>query len=65
MFVYDDKSTMDISGGGDAVLKESTRAKQSFTSTAKLAHCWTGPYKILFVGPGKINKGEEVGAKIL
>ena len=23
--------------------------------------CWTGPYKVLFAGPGKTDDGREVG----
>ena len=63
--VYDDKST--ITGGGKHVLKTSEpdfRSKK-FALTAKLAQCWTGPYKILFVGPGTTNGDEKVGPNVL
>ena len=33
--------------------------------TAKLAQCWTGPYKVLFVGPGTTSDGKEVGPNLL
>ena len=47
--VYDDKST--ITGGGKHVLKTSEAGFRSkkFALTAKLAQCWTGPYKILLL----------------
>lgn len=66
VLVYDDKST--ISGGGEHVLKsrvDYSRGGKSFALIGKLAHNWTGPYKVLFVGPGKTPDGREVGPKIL
>lgn len=66
VLVYDDKST--ISGGGEHVLKsplEHNRGGKSFALIGKLAHCWTGPYKVLYVGPGKPQNEQEVGPKIL
>ena len=36
---------------------------KKFALTAKLARCWTGPYKILFVGPGTTSSNEKVGPK--
>ena len=32
---------------------------------SKLAHCGTGPYKVLLVGPGKAPDGDLVGRKLL
>ena len=63
--VYDDKST--ISGGGKHVLKASAdgSSRKSFTLVSKLAHCWTGPYKVLLVGPGKAPDGDPVGRNLL
>ena len=49
--MYNDQST--IAGGGQHVLKTSgtdSRSKK-FSLVAKLAQCWIGPYKNLFVGP--------------
>ena len=61
--VYDDKST--ITGGGKHVLQtsEADLRSKKFALTAKLARCWTGPYKILFVGPGTTSSNEKVGPK--
>ena len=61
VWVYDDKST--ITGGGKQVLKtsEADLRSKNFTLTAKLAQCWTCPYKILFVGPGTTISNEKVG----
>ena len=52
-----------ITGGGKHVHKpaEGSSARKSFALLGKLAHCWTGPYKVLCVGPGKTNDGREVG----
>ena len=52
VWVYDDKST--ITRGGKHVLKtsEADYTSKKFALTAKLDQCWTGPYQILFVGPG-------------
>ena len=60
---YDDHST--ITGGGKHVLKptKGSSPQTSFALISKLANCWTGPYKVLFVGPGKTNDGREVGPK--
>ncbi|CAB1105230.1 unnamed protein product [Ectocarpus sp. CCAP 1310/34] len=66
VLVYDEKST--ISGGGEHVLKSrmNSRGKEkSFALIPKLAHNWTGPYKVLFVGPGTDPEGEKVGPNIL
>ena len=64
VLVYDDKST--IAGGGEHVLKDNlNRGGKSFALIGKLAHNWTGPYKVLFVGPGKASDGQEVGSKLL
>ena len=65
VWVYDDKST--ISGGGKHVLKAPTDGslRKSFTLVSKLAHCWTGPYKGLLVGPGKAPNGDLVGRNLL
>ena len=51
--VYDDKSS--ASGGDKLVLKAPVdgSTRMSFALASKLAHCWTGPYKVLLVGPGK------------
>ena len=38
---------------------------EKFALTAKLAQCWTGPYKILFVGPGTTSRNEKVGPNLL
>ena len=42
---------------------ESTR--KSFALVSKLAHCWTGSYKVLFVGPGKAPDGDLVGRNLI
>ena len=65
MWVYDDKGT--ITGGGKRVLKtsEADLRSKKFAVTAKLAQCWTGPYKISFVGPGTTSSNEKVGPNLL
>ena len=65
IWAYDDKST--ISGGGKHVLKAPTdgSAGKSFAMASKLAHCWTGPYNVLLVGPGKAPDGDPVGRNLL
>ena len=44
---------------------EGNSARKSFALISKLAHCWTGPYKVLCEGPGKMNDGREVGPKLI
>lgn len=65
VWIYDDKST--ITGGGKHVLKKQDGGsdRKSFAMVSKLALCWTGPYKILCVGPGKTRDGRVVGAKLV
>ena len=65
VWVYDDKST--ISGGGKHVLKAPAdgSSRKSVTFVSKLAHCWTGPNKVLLVGPGKAPDGDLVGRSLL
>ena len=65
VWVYDDKST--ISGGGKHVLKTPAdgSSPKSFALVLKLAHCGTGLYKVLLVGPGKAPAGDLVGRNIL
>ena len=40
-------------------------ASKSFALVSKLAHCWTGRYKVSFVGPVKAPDGDLVGRNIL
>ena len=40
------------------------RSKE-FPLTARLAQCSTGPYKILFVGPGTTSSNEKVGPNLI
>ena len=65
VWVYDDKNT--TIDGGKHVLKapmdESSR--KSFALVSKLAYRWTGPYKVLLVGPGKAPDGDLVGRNLL
>ena len=65
IWVYDDKST--ISGGGKHVLTVPAdgSTRKSFALVSKLAHCWTGPYKVLLVGPGKASDCDLVGRNLL
>ena len=65
VWVYDDKST--ISGGGKHVLKAPVdrSSRKSFALVSKLAHCGTGPYRVLLVGPGKAPDGDLVGRNLL
>ena len=65
VWVYDDKST--ISGAGKHVLKDSVdgTARKPFPLVSKLARCWTGPYYVLIVGPGKAPDGDLVGRNLL
>ena len=65
VWVYDDKRT--ISGGGKHVLKAPVEGstRKSFALVSKLVHCWTGPYKVLLVGPGKAPDGDLVGRNLL
>ena len=64
-WVYDDHST--ITGGGKPALKptKGSSPQKSFALISKLANCWTGPYKVLFVGSGKTDNGREVGPKLI
>ena len=64
-WVYDDHST--ITGGGKHVIKpnEGSSAQKSFAIVSKLVNCWTDPYKVLFVGPGKTADGREVGPNLI
>lgn len=61
MWIYDNESAN--SGGGRHDLKTSEADSRSNrnASTAKLAQCWAGPHKILFVGPGTASDGKKVG----
>ena len=65
VFVYDDRST--IAGGGKAVLKAPIdgSSRKSFALSAKLATCWTGPYKVLSVGPKEGPDDKRVGPNLL
>ena len=65
VWVYDDKST--VSGGGKHILKASWdgSTRNSFALVSKVAHYWTGPYKVLLVGPGKTPDGDLVGRNLL
>ena len=65
VWVYDDKST--ISGGGKHKLKAAVdgSTRKSFAFVSNLAHCWTGPYKVLLVAPGKAPDGNLVGRNLL
>ena len=38
---------------------------KKFALTAKRAHCWTGPYQILFVGPRTTSSNEKVGPNLI
>ena len=44
---------------------EGSSNQKALASISKLAHCWTGPYKVLVVSPGKTENGREVGPKLL
>ena len=65
VWVYDDHST--IMGGGKHVINpaEGSSNVKAFALVSKLANCWTGPYKVLLVGPDKTADGREVGPKLL
>ena len=65
VWVYDGMST--TSGAGKHVLKAPAdgSARKSFALASKLAHCWTGPYKVLLVGPGKAPDVDLVGRNLL
>ena len=65
VWVYDKKST--ISGAGKHVLKAPVdgTARKSFPLVSKLARCWTDPYCVLIVGPGKAPDGDPVGRNLL
>ena len=39
--------------------------RKSFPLVSKLARCWTGPYYVLIVGPGKSPDGDLVGRNLL
>ena len=62
--ICDDKRA--ISGGGKDVLKsnETDSRSKKFALTTKKAQCWTGLYKILFVGSGT-RDGEKVGPNLV
>ena len=61
VWVYDDKGT--ASGGGKHVIKAPAdgSTRKSFVLVSKLAHCWTGQYKVLFGGLGKAPESNLVG----
>ena len=63
--MYDDHST--ITGGRKELIKptDSSFNVKAFALVSELANCWTGPYKVLFVGPSKMADGREVGPKLL
>ena len=65
VWVYDDKSTN--SGAGKHVLKAPVdgTTRKSFPLVSKLARCWTGPYYVLVVGPGKAPDGDLVVRNLL
>lgn len=44
---------------------EGSSATKSFASTIELAHCQTGIYNVLCVGPRKTGDGRQVGPKLL
>ena len=39
--------------------------RKSFALVSKLAHYWTGPYKVLHAGPDKASDGDLVGWNLL
>ena len=41
-----------------------TNRPKALALISKLTHCWTDPYKVLLVGPGKMDDGREVGRKL-
>ena len=59
MWTSGDTST--TAGGRQHVMKtsEADYRSKNFALTAKLAQCWTGPYKILLVDPGTTSKWWE------
>lgn len=66
IWLYNDASA--ITGGGKHVLKppgKDTVARRGLALVAKLAYCWTGPYKVLLAGRGETADGKEVGPKLL
>lgn len=65
VLVYDAKST--VAGGGQHVLKPQGdfSRRNSYSLLSKLAHCWTGPYKVLVVGPGQLEVGQEQSGPII
>ena len=65
VWVYNDHST--ITGGEKHVIKpaEGSSNVKAFALVSKLANCWTGPYKVLLIGPDKMTDGREVGLKLL
>ena len=40
-------------------------ARKTFAMSSKLSLSWTGPCKVIYVGPGKTGGGKEVGPKLL
>ena len=67
VWVYDDHINSTISGRGKHVLqtRETDSRRKKFALTEKLAQCWTGPYKISFVGPRTTSDGKKVGPNLL
>ena len=65
VWVYDDTST--ISAADTHVLEAPVdgTTRKSFPLVSKLARCWTGPYYVLIVGPGKASDGDLVGRNLL
>ena len=66
VWVYDGGKSK-ISGGGKHVLKAPVdgSTRKSFALVSRLAHCRTGPNKVLLVGPGKAPGGDLVGRNLL
>ena len=44
---------------------EADYTSKKFALTAKLDQCWTGPYQILFVGPGTTSSNEKIGPNLI
>lgn len=66
VWLYHDQSA--VTGGGKHVLRTpavGTGGRKSQALVSKLAYCWTGPYKVILVGPGTAADGRMVGPKLL
>ena len=65
VWVYDDKSTIIPADKHVLEAPVDGTTRKPFPWVSKLARCWTEPYYVLIVGPGKAPDGDLVGRNLL